>query len=93
MGSVVYAIKTADDLIKFGYTTNLFGRLAHYGIGIKDARRLLMVKAGTPVTEQEILLRFARHVARGKEYFHPTGEIIEFINEHRSRMGVPPLSA
>ena len=89
---VVYCVLTTDGLIKFGHSTNLLNRLHAYGIGVGNARRLLMVKPGTLVDEQVIHERFAAHAAHGREYFHPAREIIDYLNEERERMGVPALA-
>jgi hypothetical protein len=91
LGPVIYAVLTDDGFIKIGRTRNLKNRLGRYGIGIKNARRILMVKPGTSADERAIHAQFAEHVAQGHEYYHPTREILDYINAERDRMGVPPL--
>lgn len=91
IGPVVYGVLTTDGLIKFGYSTNLPNRLYAYGIGVHNAKRLLMVRSGSLVDEQIIHERFARHVAHGREFFYPVREIFDYINSVRQEMGVPPI--
>lgn len=91
LGPVIYGVLTKDGLIKLGYTTDLWNRLYNYGIGMRNPKRLLMVKPGTLADEQIIVGRFAAHVVHGREYFRPAREILDYINSVRAEMGVPAL--
>lgn len=86
MTSVIYAIRTEDNLIKIGYTGSLRERRRNHGVGFTD---ILAVRAGTYEEEQALHQRFLSHLARGKEYYHPNPEIMSFVNGIREAAGVP----
>lgn len=90
VGEVVYVIRF-DDVIKIGWTRNLAERLTRLGVRRSEMERLLVVMPGTESLEHELHIKFRRSLARGKEYFHPTPDLIEWINEKRDAMGVAPL--
>lgn len=87
---VVYFMRTRDDLIKIGYTTDLSQRKRHFGSGWDH---VLAVKPGNREDEKELHRRFAQHLARGEEYFRPARPIIDYINTLRLALGVKPIPA
>ena len=88
LGEVIYAIRCPDGLIKIGWTTRLRHRRYFYGGGF-DA--ILAVIPGTHDEEQALHERFRPYRAKGHEYYHPTPEVLSFINEIRERAGIPPV--
>lgn len=87
---VVYFIRTDDGLIKIGHTTNLATRKRAFGSGWE---RILAVIPGSRDDEAAEHERFAKHLARGHEYFHPAPEVLNRINEIRQTLGVSPINA
>lgn len=90
LGEVIYVIRCDDGLIKIGWTRGLRERRRSIE---SDFTAILAVRPGSYDDEQAIHARFRRHCARGREYYHPTPEILDFINEIRDQAGVPPLAA
>ncbi len=90
LGEVVYAIRTMDDLVKIGHTTNLAQRITTYGIG-GDLQRILFAIPGTRVDEEILHQRFTAHRARRREYYRPAAEVMDHINAVRARLGVAPV--
>ncbi|MEU4772952.1 GIY-YIG nuclease family protein [Micromonospora sp. NPDC023644] len=88
LGSVVYFIKFGP-YVKIGYSTQLHGRLRALG---KPTTDVLAVIPGGYAEEQELHTRFkkARVI---NELFHATPELVEFINEIRTKAGVEPIRA
>lgn len=87
---VVYFLRTDDDLIKIGHTTNLARRKGAFGPGWE---RVLAVVPGSRDDEAALHARFAEHLARGREYFRPAPDLLAHINELRFALGVQPLAA
>lgn len=90
IGEVIYAIRCPDGLIKIGHTTNLRDRRRQFD---SDPRAILAVIPGTYEDEQAIHDGLRDHCARGREYYHPVPEILDFINDVRAKAGVPPVAA
>lgn len=88
IGPCVYFIRTNDGLVKIGYTGNVGQRKRSFRV---DWTNLLAVVPGTIDDEQSLHQRFAAHLARGQEYYHPAPEIIDHINEIRGRLHVPAV--
>lgn len=86
--SVVYFIRTKDDLIKIGHTGDLANRRTAFGAGWQ---RVLAIVPGSRDDEAAMHGRFAAHLARGREYFKPAPELIEYINDIRANLGVGPI--
>lgn len=85
---VVYFMRTRDDLIKIGHTRDLAARKYHFGSGWTH---ILAIVPGTRDDEKAMHQRFADHLARGREYFHPAPEVIGYINTIRSQLGISPI--
>lgn len=90
MPEVVYAVTTPDGLIKIGFTTNLSSRVN--SLKCRWADVLVVIQADIQY-EKAMHRRFSAHVARGREYYHRVPEILEWINNERSLLGVSELAA
>ncbi|MDG4784339.1 hypothetical protein O7626_00430 [Micromonospora sp. WMMD1102] len=86
---VIYAIRCPDGLIKVGHTADLASRRRAYG---SDPSIVLAVRPGTLAEEQAIHVRLRPSVAHGQEYYHPTPEVLAFVNEIRTSCGVEPVA-
>lgn len=64
-----------DDLIKIGYTTNLYQRLRHY----PPNAVVLATQPGTMKMEKALHGQFRFALAKGREWFHVRPEIVEHI--------------
>lgn len=90
LGALVYAVRTPDALIKIGFTRSLAQRSATLG-GINA---ILAVRLGSTLADEQALHdSLAESVARGREYYHPTTEVLDVVNTMRSDMGMPPVTA
>jgi hypothetical protein len=88
LGDVIYAIACPDGLIKIGFTTKLLHRRHQHGAAFED---ILAVMPGTYEEEQLIHQSLREHVARGQEYYRPHPDVVDFVNEIRSRAGISPI--
>lgn len=88
LGPVVYYIRTKDDLVKIGYTSDI--RLRIYRLG-GSWDRLLALVPGTLADEQALHQTYRPHRARGHEYYWPATELLDHIDGIRDRMGAPPV--
>lgn len=88
IGEVIYAITCEDGLIKIGHTTDLRHRRSQHGVAFQD---VVAVMPGSYEDEQAIHRSLRAHVARGREYYHPHPDVIDFVNDIRSRAGVAPI--
>lgn len=94
VGTVLYGIRTRDDLVKIGFTTKLWKRLGDYGINhLNVAHWLLFVVPGTYEEEQEIHLLLREYRERGEEYYRPADEVLEVVDAFRKRCGLDALAA
>lgn len=92
VGEVLYGVWTWDRLIKIGYTTRIWQRLGAYGINHANvADRILFVAAGTFAEEQIIHYMLSDHVERGQEYYRPTEEVLDIVNQLRARCSLEPM--
>lgn len=87
LGSVVYFV-AIHELVKIGYTTNLRNRLACYGV---PRTALLAVIPGGRPEEIQHHERFAADLARGREWFRPSAELMCYVNDLRAAAGVGPV--
>lgn len=89
LGSCVYFIRSGD-LIKIGHTSNIAKRKGsgQLSAGWSD---ILVLWRGTRADEQALHQRFAAHRHHGNEWYHAAQPLIDFINEQRVRMGIPPI--
>jgi hypothetical protein len=85
--SVVYFV-AAHGLVKIGYTSNLRNRLATYGV---ERAALMAVIPGGRTEERAHHQRFAPDLARGREWFRPSAELMTYINDLRANAGVGPV--
>ena len=87
---VIYAIRCPDDLIKIGHTTNRTARRRHFDT---DPAAILAVKQGTYDEEQRVHSELRASCARGREYYHPTPDVLAFINGIRGECGLDPIES
>ena len=85
---LIYAIRLPDGIIKIGHTKDLMARRRHFDSG---PEAILAIKPGAYDEEQAIHAKLAPHVARGREYYHPTPEVMGFVNDLRGRLGISPI--
>lgn len=93
MGSVVYAAQLADGMIKIGWTEHFGDRLRYLKAYTGQDVKLLGFRFGDRDDEQDIHARLTEHVARGREYYHPTPEVLVVVNDMRDRLGMEPIAA
>lgn len=90
--SVLYAIRLSDGLIKIGWTSNLLSRWRWLKTR-QGAHEFLAFTFGTREDEGRVHRCLADHVARGREYYHPTPEVLAVVNGWRTAIGREPLAA
>lgn len=90
LGSVVYALRTRDGLIKIGFTSRLGGRAGNLG----GMDRLLAVRMGATVADEQAIHDTLSGLAvRGREYYPPVPEVLHLVNEMRRKLRQPPIAA
>lgn len=89
-GPVIYAIKLRDGMVKIGHTTDIANRVHAYDCGFDG---LLALKPGTLQDEQAIHATLVAHRAMGREYYHPTPEVLAVVNDLRATFGFEPIAA
>lgn len=87
--TVVYAIRTTDGLIKIGCSGSLWNRRTYFG----RKAEILGFQFGDFDVEAKVHRSLKAHVARGKEYYHPTPEVLAVVNAMRDNWNLPHLDA
>ena len=90
LGQVVYAVRTKDGLVKIGCTADLARRARQVGSGMKS---ILAWQPGTFADEAAAHSRLKPSLARGRETYNPSAEVVAFVNELRSNLGVRPIDS
>lgn len=85
---LIYAIRCPAGLIKIGWTKDVYRRRRDLNMAF-DA--ILAVRPGTYEDEQALHDRLSPSVARGREYYHPTPDVVAYVNGLRSTLGVDPI--
>lgn len=88
-GPLLYAVRLSDGTIKIGRSGNLrkrFNELWH-------ARRVRVVeflayRVGSLADERETHRMLADHVAYGREFYHPTAEVMAVVDSWRRDLGI-----
>lgn len=94
LGSVIYAARLADDgFIKIGWTEHFAERLRFLKSYNQQSVELLAFQFGDRDAEQAIHAALRAHVARGREYYLPTPEVLTVVNEMRADLNMPPIAA
>ena len=93
LGAVVYAVRLNDGCIKIGSTTNLYQRIASLGTSNASAVELLAFTPGRLFEEALIHDALGNSLARGREYYHPTQEVLDVVNEMRGSLGLTSIAA
>lgn len=68
-GTIYYL--QVGDRVKIGFTTDLYRRMMQY----PPNSTLLATHPGTPMVEKEMHQDFRRHLADGREWFHPNADL------------------
>lgn len=86
-----FAFSEALNLVKIGFSSNVRQRLGTIITDRPEAGRLSLIgwSIGGPALEQELHTRFAASHERG-EWFHPTAEMADFLDEEGEE-GEPPI--
>lgn len=84
----LYACRLADDTIKIGCTRELDKRRKKFGPGTE----ILGFMPGDYDDEQAIHASLVAHRAHGHEYYHPTPQVLDVVNEMRDHFGLPHLT-
>lgn len=82
----VYYIRV-NDVIKIGYAKSVTARMKHY----PPNATLLAVEPGTLELEKRRHDHFHAHLAWGREWFHPTNELLTWIEQLRATFNPAPL--
>ncbi len=85
LGPVVYAIATFDGLVKIGYSGNMAQRYRSY---TRIGQLVAWESGGTPEREAELHALLAPHAARGREWYHPTPEVLAVVYAMREALGI-----
>lgn len=83
----VYYVQVGE-YIKIGYTKRLRERMTQY----PPHKRLLATEDGGRDREVERHNQFAGSLAQGKEWFRPTPDLIDHINQLRAKLGSGPIT-
>jgi hypothetical protein len=86
---LIYAIRCRDGIIKIGHTRDLMSRRRHFASS-DNPEAILSIQHGTYEDEQALHATLKASVARGREYYHPTPEVLAYINGVRATLGVDP---
>jgi hypothetical protein len=86
---LIYAIRCPSGTIKIGHTRDLMARRRHFDSTLEA---ILAITPGTYGEEQAIHAQLQASVAHGREYYHPTPEVLTFINGLREALGIQPLA-
>lgn len=86
---LIYAIRTKDDLVKIGSSSNLLERMKHIKGGTAE---LLAIKPGDWSDERDIHRRLAGHATDGREYYFPSPTVLRVVNEMRVPLGLDPIA-
>ncbi len=87
LGAVIYAARLPDGVIKIGCTSNLGVRMWQLGAGTT----LLGFRPGLRPEELQLHRTLRAHVHHGREYYHPTPEVMAVVNEMRDTLGLEPV--
>lgn len=88
LGSVVYAIRTRDGLIKIGFTADLGQRYSALG----RMGNILGWAPGTRADEAAIHRSFHGLAVQGREYYPDHPRVLSLVNEMRRDLGQEPLA-
>lgn len=88
-GMLIYAVRTNDDLIKIGATTDFATRRHHIKGGTAE---ILALRPGTRQDELDIHRSLAGHATDGREYYLPTPSVLQVVNAMRAPLGLEPIA-
>ena len=98
IGAVLYAVQYGDGVVKIGSTSRLGHRLSTLSRdGVRTGHgpnpQLVAFKFGTRADELAIHRQLSAHVAHGREWYHPTPEVMALVNSWREALGRESLAA
>lgn len=85
--SVVYAIRMRDGVVKIGCTQRLWRRVNEVG------GEIIAFTLGDLADESAVHEGLRDHVAHGREYYHPTPEVLAAVNAMRDEWNLPHIAA
>ena len=88
-GTMIYAVRTNDDLIKIGATRDFATRRHHIKGGTAE---ILALKPGTFADELAIHHSLKGHATDGREYYFPSPTVLRVVNEMRVPLGLDPIA-
>ena len=92
LGPVVYAVRVGE-LVKIGHTTNLSTRIQHLSAEHSTADlEILAFKFGTRDDERATHQQLKPSLARGREWYHPTPQVLRLVNLWRAALGRDSLT-
>lgn len=92
LGTVVYAARLADGIIKIGWTEHFERRLHDLKHAVGQDVELLAFKSGAYADEQAIHATLIAHRVPGKlEYYQPHPDVIAVVNAMRCTLGMEPI--
>lgn len=86
MGTVIYAVRRTDGVIKIGYTADLWRRSKEIG------GEILAYQYASLADEKALHATLVDHRAHSQEYYKPTPEVMAVVNVMRMRLGLEPAS-
>jgi len=86
--SMLYAFRLADGIIKIGCSRDVARRINAY-----PGADILAFRFGDFEDEQALHRSLAASVARGREYYHPTPEVLAVVNEMRADFRLEALAS
>lgn len=93
LGSVVYVARLSDGTVKIGWTEHFDNRLRWLANHTDQDIELLGFRLGTYDDEQAIHATLVEHRARGREYYHPTVQVMAVVNAMRDELHMPHIAA
>lgn len=90
IGPCLYAIRTEPQVIKIGYSEDVYWRLRRYGVSLSN---VLAIVPGTLADERDLHRRLKPYRASGHEFYRVCQPVIDEVNAMREHLGhmLPPL--
>ena len=91
LGEVLYAARFPDGIVKIGHSANIGSRFECFPEVSSSDIEVLAIRFGSRDDEAELHRRLRSSLARGREWYLPTQEVMAVVNEWRAAMGRPPV--
>lgn len=89
VGPVIYAVQADDGTIKIGHSISFPSRFRQYQ-HYRDVI-ILAFAPGSLADERAIHEKLQAHRKRGREWYHPTSEVLAVVNDLREHFDLPPV--